>query len=494
MATVPSLNPVVLAPQAWPSRAPTAAHPRQPPLDMARVGRTAVAIVALLLVNKFGDAGAAVFFAVLAVMVFSSPQNAFKALAIAGLGLMLHYGLVPKSLVWTPSRLVLPFLVLLRFSFDATRLGTTLFASPTYVAFVLYLIVMAICSVLSGWYSQIALLKLLNFWVAASAVLAGVMVLRRLRVDLTEWFISLIAAATLMGMIAILLGIHDNFRGASKAFVGAFLHPNCHSVYGSLFVTMLASTFLLGEYPRRRIVLPMLIIWVMFNIWSKSRASMAASIMGFLVLMILAQPFRNRFGWRLHVNVRPSQVFGFILAVVAIGGVVDLATQGSVSRPIIAFINKSADPELTTIDAEQVLASRQGLIDLSWKNFQERPLTGIGFQVATNEAFIKNATLFTAPAEKGFLVTAVLEEGGIIGATAFVFFLVCFFGELFAARNVPGIAMLVAFLTANMAEVTFFSPGGSGAFGWLMIGAAMILGDHCWRRPTHTRASPGHRG
>lgn len=494
MATASPLNPVLIGPPPWPGTTATVASLHRPPLDGTRIASAAAAIVALLLINKGGDAGAAVFFLILTAMVFSSPQNAFKAIAIAGLGLMLHYSLVPKSLVWTPARLVLPFLVLLRFSFDLARLGTTLFASPTYVAFVLYVAVMAMCSIISGWYTQIALLKLANFWAVSSAVLAGVVVLRRMRVDLTEWFVSLIAAATMMGMLAIILGIHDNFRGASKAFVGAFLHPNCHSVYGSLFVTMLASTFLLGEYPRRRIVLPMLIIWVMFNIWSKSRASMAASIMGFLVLMILAQPFRNRFGWRLHVNVRPSQVFGFILAVVAIGGVVDLATQGSVSRPIIAFINKSADPELTTIDTEQVLASRQGLIDLSWKNFQERPLTGIGFQVATNDAFIKNATWLTAPAEKGFLVTAVLEEGGIIGATAFVIFLVCFFGELAAARNVPGIAMLAAFLTSNMAEVTFFSPGGSGAFGWLMIGAAMILGDHSWRRPTHTRASPGRRG
>ncbi len=89
-------------------------------------------------------------------------------------------------------------------------------------------------------------------------------------------------------------------------------------------------------------------------------------------------------------------------------------------------------------------------------------------------------------------MTAVLEAGGIFGATTFVIFLLALFGNFAATRNVPAMAALITFLTSNMAEVTMFSPGGSGGFGWIMIGAAMILGDHCWHRsptPTPPRAS-----
>lgn len=459
------------------------------PLDLQRLTRDAVLVMALLLLNKGGNVGAGVFFAILTVMVLRSPQAAFKALIICYVGLLLNTAFVPKSLVWTPARLALPLLAFVRFSLDLTRLGTTLLASPTYVAFLMYVLVMAACSSLSGWYTQIALMKLTNFWAVTSAILAGVAVLRRMRIDMTEWVIALIGATTLFGILSIMLGVDNNFRTLipgekSNVFVGAFLHPNCHSIYGALFVTMLATTFLLGEYPRRRITLPMIAMWIVFMIWSKARASIAATIAGLVVLFILARPFRNRFGWRLRLNVRRAQVLAFLLGVGVLLGLFDIATRGGVSQSVIAFINKAgAESELQDLDTQQVLASRQGLMDLSMKNFRERPVTGLGFQVGTHETFIKNATLFSAPAEKGFLITAVLEEGGVVGASAFLIFLLTLYGELFASRNVAAIAMMTAFLTVNMAEVSIFSPGGSGAFGWMMVGAAMILGDHCWHKP-----------
>lgn len=489
MATASSLKTSFGEPPTYTDVRTTGVGLRRPAIDLQRVARDAVIIIALMLLNKGGNVGAGVFFSILAVMVLKSPETAFKALAIAWVGLMINPSFVPKSLLWTPARLALPLLAFVRFSFDMTRIGTSLFATPMYGTLVVYVLIMAACSVLSGWYTQIALMKLTNFWAVVSAILAGVTVLRRLRVDMTEWFVSLVAATTLLGLLSIALGVDNNFRVysanvESDAFVGAFLHPNCHSVYASLFVVLLVSVFLLGEYPRRKIALAMLPIWLVFMIWSKARASIAATIVGLLVLFLLARPFRNRFGWRLRLNVQRSQIVVFVVFSTAFLGFLDLASQGGISKPIISFINKAGTKEAKEeIDAEQVLASRQALIDLSWKNFQERPLTGLGFQVGTAESFIKNATWFSAPAEKGFLPTAVLEEGGIVGATGFVVFLLVFFGELYASRNIPAVAMLLAYLTSNMAEVTIFSPGGSGAFGWTMIGAAMILGDHCWHKP-----------
>lgn len=483
MATAPDLV------RGWRIDVPFTTTRLLPPLALQRIARDALGICALLLLNKAGSPGAVAFFVVMTIMVLSGSKSAFKALAIMWLGLMINPYFVPKSLVWTPARLGLPLLAFFRFSFDLARLGTSLFTSPSYCFFMVYVLVMAFCSLISGWYTQIALLKLTNFWAVTSAILAGVVALRRAKIDLTEWFVSLIASASLFGIFSIALGVDNNFRTfardvESNVFVGAFLHPNCHSVFASLFVVLLAAIFLLGEYPKRRIALAMIALWIVFMIWSKARASVAATFVGLLVLIVLAQPFRNRFGWRLRVNVSRAQIFASLAMVGVLLGFVDLATRGGISRPVIAFINKAgSDSELTEIDTGQVLASRQGLIDLSWKNFQEHPLTGIGFQVGTHETFIRNATWFTAPAEKGFLPTAVLEEGGIVGATAFVLFLLALLGEFYARRNVPAIAMLIAYLTSNMAEVTMFSPGGSGAFGWMMIGAAMILGDHCWHRP-----------
>jgi hypothetical protein len=150
----------------------------------------------------------------------------------------------------------------------------------------------------------------------------------------------------------------------------------------------------------------------------------------------------------------------------------------------VQFINKGeSGVGAEGFDTTQIMASRKSLIELSWKNFQENSLFGIGFGVAKTEVFARTATLMTAPAEKGFLPTALLEEGGVMGAAAFVLFVLMFIRQMVLERNVAGLVTLVAFVATNLGEVTIFSPGGAGSFGWITVGAAMILGDHCWTPP-----------
>lgn len=479
MATATPLVPPPAATAIWPADRARPHSSLRPALDLRRITRDALLIAALLLINKPGNAGAAFFFAILTGMVLWSPQAAFKALALCWLGLMINPAFVPKSLVWTPARLALPLLAFVRFSVDMSRIGTSLFATSYYFFFVCYVLAMAACSLISGWYTEIALVKLANFWAVMSAIFAGITVLRRLQIDMTEWFVSLISATTLLALTAVALGVDERDGGM---FLGAFLHSNCHSLYGPQFVVFLVSVLLLGNYPKRSITLPLVAIWAILMFWSKARASIAATIVGVVVLLMLARPIRNRFGFQLRINIPRSRLIAGALLSFALLVLCDVLTSGAISRSGIAFINKEGkEAELTELDPEQVLASREGLITLSWNNFLEHPLTGIGFQVGTDEKFIKNVTWLTAPTEKGFLITAVLEEGGVLGSFTFLMFLLSFANALFAKRNVPALTMLATFVTSNMAEVTMFSPGAAGAFGWAMIGAATILGDHCWR-------------
>jgi len=457
-----------------------------PPLALGRILRTVAWIIPLLLLNKGGNAGGGAFFAILAIMAVTSPQGAFKSLAICFLGLMMNLAYVPKELVWTWARLILPALALLRFLNDLSRTRTSFVTQPKYVALLVYCLVMAVCSVISGWYTPIALLKLFNFLLVVSSVFAGVTVLRARRIDMTEFFVSLIAAATLLGLASIPLGYSDLFyRGGLRyrdVFVGAFMHPNCHTLYGSLFTGYLATIATITGYRNRWVSLPLIGCWIFFMLSSQARASILASSIAFLVLMFYARPLRNLLGERLRVNIsRTSMIAIFAIAIAALAAW-NVATQGTVSRAIVAFINKTED-ELETLDADRIVGSRAALIAFSWQNFQENPLFGIGFQVAKTQAFVQQATLFTAPAEKGFLPTAVLEEGGVVGAIAFVLFLTLFLRELVRQRNVPGMVGFITFLATNFGEVSIFSPGGPGAFGWVMVGASMILGDYCWVRP-----------
>lgn len=467
---------------------------RSRPLSLKSLFEHALLITVVLLLNKGGIAGSLLCFAVLGFMVVQSPASAFKAVAICYLGLMLNQALVPKTIVWTPGRLVLPLIALFRFSLDLMSMRRSLFSRTSYVALVGYVAVMALCSILSGWYTSIALLKLFNFWAVVSSIFAGLVVLRAARIDLSEWFVSLVLAAALFGFLSIALGVQKNYYGdaeGGRLFNGAFLHPNCHSIYASQFVVYLASILMLGKYRNVWVTLPLIAVWATFMTMSEARTSVGASLAGLLVLFVFTKPTQNRAGWRLRVNLSRSTIWVCVVLAVITAFGADAALGGSVRRSLVSFFNKGGGIEATDIDATQVLASRTGMIERSWINFQDSPIYGIGFQVAKTDFFVRNATWLTAPAEKGFLPTAVLEEGGILGATAFVLFLLAYISELWRERSTPALAMFATFLACNMTEVSIFSPGGSGAFGWIMVGASLILSDHCWR-PSNQGSSRGH--
>jgi hypothetical protein len=456
------------------------------PLSVKRVMENALLIMALLLLNKGGTAGSLLCFAILGLMIFQSPSAAFKAVAICYVGLMINQSLVPKTIIWTPGRLVIPLLAFVRFSSDLARLHTSLFARKSYLALVVYVVVMAVCSILSGWFTSIALLKLFNFWAVVSSIFAGLVVLRTQRIDLSEWFVSLILAAALFGFLAIAFGVQNNYYGevgGGRLFNGAFLHPNCHSMYASQFVVFLASIVMLGKYRNVWLALPLVAVWVVFMLMSEARTAVVATSAGVLALLVFARPTRNRRGWRLRVNFSRPTIWVCVFVAIAATIGVDAALNGAVRRNVVIFFNKGGSGEASELDTNQMMASRTGMIERSWNNFRESPIYGIGFQVAKTEAFVRNATWLTAPAEKGFLPTAVLEEGGILGAAAFVLFLLAYIGELWRERSTPALAMFATFLACNMTEVSIFSPGGSGSFGWIMVGASLILSDHCWRPP-----------
>ena len=468
----------------------------RPPLDSMRIAKEAAIITALLLVNLGGNYGAGVFFFILALMALRGPEPAFKAMAICFLGLLLNTSFVPKSIVWTPGRLGLPFLVLLRYGLHVITNPRLLLGRPYYLTLLIFCATMAMCSIESGWYTQIALFKLINFTVFLTSVFLLVGLINDRRRDLSEWFVGMIVVATGFGVLSVITGAGWNFaltRGAEAItadsfFNGAFLHPNVHALYASLMFSFLCCVYLLSPYRNRWITPVLAAIWVWFMLYSRSRTSIFASLVPLVVLIGLAGPSEIRSGRQLRANMNRSTLVLIVAALVAVAGVVDLASGGVVSKSVISFLHKWDTSENESLDTEKMLGSRQGLIDFAWQNFQDNFWTGIGFQVAKTDVFVNSATYFTAPTEKGFLPVAVLEEGGVFGATAFTLFLLTLVGTWYREKNIPAIVAFTGFLTSNMGEATMLSPGGGGAFGWVMVGAAAILGNHCWRPARATSA------
>ena len=83
--------------------------------------------------------------------------------------------------------------------------------------------------------------------------------------------------------------------------------------------------------------------------------------------------------------------------------------------------------------------------------------------------------LLTAPIEKGVWVTAVLEEGGVIGWIIFVVFLMaCIYKSIRRGAYIGASCLFLCVLT-NLGEFTFFSMSYTGGFTWAMVFVGLAL-------------------
>lgn len=177
-----------------------------------------------------------------------------------------------------------------------------------------------------------------------------------------------------------------------------------------------------------------------------------------------------------HVNIPPVlkqkmsryMMVGIVLIVCA-GVFVQVRNKG-LSRLLRKTEDVSADHRSL---GDAFTGSRQGLIDMSLRDFRRNPFLGKGFQVAEYMWSLegqakKSGFVISAPIEKGFLPAMVLGEGGVLGALAFIFFILCFWLGCSKRGLVATWTLFVVYLTTNLAEATFFSPGGMGGILWLI--------------------------
>jgi len=453
-------------------------------LSPQRICYQALLIIGMLFINKAGPPGTAIFYVLMFWMVAKSPESAFKALMIGMLAIAANTAICPKTFLMAPGRLLLLLVASVRFFADLQAQKKSLFRYKYYLAFNLFCLVAGLCSVANGYYVTISMLKLATFWLGVSGILSAVEVLRKRQSDLTEWFVAMAAAVTLLGIYSRVAGIGYNMLAEKLAdkglFNGPFYHSNALGPFAVAVVAFLVSTWLYGKYKKRWICLVLVIFLIYFITLTRSRTSVASLVLGLLSGYACSLTAVRKLGTRLRRNISAGSILMYVTALLMLVVVGDTLTSGRIYKGVVAFTNKGGENDAGTIDLTQVMQSRESLINQSWELFKRHPLTGIGFQVADSDEFRQKATLLSAPVEKGFLPTAILEETGIFGTFCFVLFIVGFLGYLIGQRNIPATTVFLAVFFTNMGEVQLFALGGPGQLGWLLTGAAMILGDHCF--------------
>lgn len=125
----------------------------------------------------------------------------------------------------------------------------------------------------------------------------------------------------------------------------------------------------------------------------------------------------------------------------------------------------------------EVTATRQGKFDECLYNFKRSPLIGNGFQVSEeyDGLNVPVSKLMSAPVEKGFLIGALLEEGGVIGICLFGVFVFFMCGQLLKKRCYVAFCTFCAMLVSNCGEFTIFSMTAVGGFHWTLVFCATVF-------------------
>lgn len=354
--------------------------------------------------------------------------------------------------------------------------------------FIMYMIIPS----LNGWAPMVSMLKIFLFIMVYMAYMGSAKMALAVRGDATGHFRAMIVAAIaffIFGSILIMPFPGISYMGAGELmndiafkadlesgrvvslFKGMTWHSQSLGPLMSVFCVFLLGDMLFNIKTLDKLYCTMILVCPFLIYKTSSRTAMAVLICGVAVIILLFMNSRSiRRTWKSKVmNVVVLAGAFMMLSVIILPG-----TREGIVRYALKY-NKDENVKFST---EEMISTRQGLIDNAIYNWRKKPWTGNGFQVAERMMYEKREGLsdyLTAPIEKGVWVTAILEEGGIVGLILFCAFWIPAFFSLWAGRFYATAAMLLSFIIMNMAEFIILSMSGGGGFLWSIVFILAIL-------------------
>jgi len=420
-------------------------------------------ILVLIWMQIFGDAVTTGTYIFLIFYALLSSETAIKALTMGVILCFLNPGLFSGSEYSYFLRWVLLFSAACRIYLSQIALSWTV---PKYL---LYLFIFSIASMifsLSNSYAIfVSLAKIIVFFIGFSTVLLGFK--QTTNSSWHSWYFTFFSAVLISSMP--LLYMPEGYVRNLKGFQGILNHPQAYGVYMIIPIMWLTGIWLVNK--KVSSIMKIIILGGWITIFAtRSRAAILAAVLGILFTVVIAFFRRPSWNKKLLMIVRKPVFIVMIFLVI----IVMMFPGNIVKEAVEDFIYKN-----TGSIYENIYRSRGFLIERSWKNFKEHPLIGIGFGVASDkEKFIVEESKYMniplgAPTEKGFLITALLEEVGIIGTLLFLIFVVELAKPVIKYGDLPSAWLFWSAFFVSFGEMIFFSPGGLGMHVWLCFGFAI---------------------
>ncbi len=340
----------------------------------------------------------------------------------------------------------------------------------------------AILAALVSSHFTVSLLKIINFTVGVFLTIILFKVIPR-RIALLDWFYTTYVVVLVISLSVIWqpFAYHRNVN----YFQGILNHPQAYSVYLAPMTSCVLVTLLTGEQRTvEKYVVAGLALVTMFL--SGSRTGFMALTVGVLATMVAMQLRRDLRQRLMSMRSFTGVVVGSLAILIALLVSGDGAFQG-----VMRFLAKSKggvqEQGMETVTSS-VARSREQQVQLTLENIRDSPIIGVGFGMSSKKresaAEVEKYTglPLSAPAETGFLPTAVLSQTGLVGFVVLFAILWMLFWPILKMGSSGAIALAVAALMVNMGEMVFFSIGGLGLQIWLLFGACHVR-TLVWKEP-----------
>jgi hypothetical protein len=394
------------------------------------------------------------------------PVQAVQALMVATL---VAYG-NPAIIKPSPAEGVLLRMVLLA---AIVRLVPTMRSSDLRLVWPVWLfsIAEAFSSLQESPALLISLMKVAELFCGVTAVLIAYNHVKPSQLaGLHRWLITL--GLTVIGLSGLTLVRPGIALGGDGGLQGLLNQPQALGIFLAPFAAWAITGVLLMKRRATRLELIIALLVVALIILSKARTAGFGAGAGVMVVMVSRMIGRRRQG-QAKLG-KPILVTGLACGVLAVLA----ATTGQVSKIATDFAYKGSAGKAANLN-EAFYASRGGGAVGEWNDFLQKPLLGNGFGVYPDGEFPAGVVYFdgipiSAPIEKGFLPTAILQEGGALGGGLLTLVIALLCRRAWRNTDLRWRAMFVACLAINAGECVFMSPGGIGMFDWLLLGLAMF--------------------
>jgi hypothetical protein len=330
-------------------------------------------------------------------------------------------------------------------------------------------LVAAILSFIASSSVSISIMKVITFAVAASTVITAYNSLPPQRISgLQRWFAT-VAVFFVASSLATLAVPHIAFLVNGTGFQGLLNNAQALAIVLSPLAAwhFTGLMFVRGKLRVLQIAAVAAIYGALFL--SESRTGMASSLIGIAAAALTWLVATHR------ATLLASR--GRVIAMMATAALCltgALAT-GHLQSTVAKFAFKRAESRDVS---GAFLESRGGGVVSQWRNFVDQPWLGHGFGVYAEgppsssvvEAF---GIPISAPIEKGFVFTAVLEETGALGGLLFFTALFVLGRAVWKNQDLRWVALFTSCIAVNIGECILLAPGGIGLLDWLLIGLAI---------------------